>query len=88
MPLAEEKEKFLVVAKRILKTDLSTDPNQLIKYKNDIIEAYIAFVTYCKNKSATNLEPAQRTLVIDAVSYIAKKFIAIYSVFRTSKLYL
>lgn len=74
MPLNEEKDKFMLVAKRILKENLSTVPTTLITYKNDIIEAYCIFVIYCNEKSKLNLNSSDKDTLFKARNYIYEKF--------------
>lgn len=73
MPLQVEKDKFIAVAKRILKTELSTNANTLFTYKSNIITAYISFVQYCDSKYST-LDATQKNTIIEALNYINSKF--------------
>lgn len=57
MTLKEEKQKFLLIAKRILKKDLSTNPETLLIYKNDIIRGYNESIRYLSE----NYEHADKT---------------------------
>lgn len=45
MTLKDEKDKFILVAKRILKKELSKDAKTLATYLVDIINAYNSFFT-------------------------------------------
>lgn len=74
MPLSVEKEKFVLVAKRILKEKLSTEPATLLTYKTDIIEAYCTFVKYCQKKLTLNLSNTDKQTIHDTQNYIIEKF--------------
>lgn len=74
MTLSEEKDKFLTVAKRILKTDLSDVPATLLKYKDDIIIAYTDFVNYCNEIYKLELSEQQKATTLEALNYISQKF--------------
>lgn len=49
MSLKSEKENFVLVSKRILKSELSSNPETLARYKTEIIEAHDRFIRYVKN---------------------------------------
>lgn len=74
MTLDDEKSKFLTVAKRMLKTDVSTNKDTLLGYKVDIIQAYIEFVTFCNQINETRLDNKQKLTLSEARNYIYGKF--------------
>lgn len=74
MPLKEEKDKFLLVSKRILKQDLSTNTETLIKHKDDIIIAYTKFVNYCNSIYTDDITESSRAQLTESLNYIARKF--------------
>lgn len=74
MPFNVAKEEFNLVAKRIIKTNLSTVPGTLIKYKNDIIAAYSNFVTVAKPLFESDLSTQDKNALLDTANQIAAKF--------------
>ena len=65
MTLKEEKDKFILVAKRILKKDLSKDPNTLSTYYADIVSAYNSLITYITdNFNVVNPDNIQEKLIL------------------------
>lgn len=74
MPLQAEKDKFVLVAKRILRENLSTNHQTLLQYKVDIHAAYCTFVNYYKAKNELNLNKENRDLLLNALNYIGEKF--------------
>lgn len=72
----KEIDKFKVVSKRILKENISVVPATLIKYKEDIVDAYIAFVNYCSNvyNSLQETDDKPKQDILSNLNYIANKF--------------
>lgn len=58
MTLENEKQKFNLIAKRILKRELSENPETLSKYKVDIVQAYNTFLDYVSRR-IIQLTPTQ-----------------------------
>lgn len=54
MSIKEEKDKFLLVAKRILKENLTSNEETLNVYKDDIITAYNKTITFVIKFSSTD----------------------------------
>lgn len=50
MPLEYERNTYVLVGKRILKSNLSKNPSTLLAYKRDIITAHNRFVNYITNR--------------------------------------
>src|ERR1700761_5170588 len=74
MTLKEEKDKFILVAKRILKKDLSKDPNTLSTYYADIVSAYNSLITYITdNFNVVNPEKQQQ--YTREINFIRTKFL-------------
>lgn len=74
MTLKEEKDKFILIAKRILKTDLSKVPQTLIQYKQDIITGFNTFIEYCQRISQEELTQTQKDTLFEELNVINVKF--------------
>lgn len=77
MPLKEEKEKFQVVAKRILKKEISTNAETLRTYRTDIIQAYNCFTDYVTGKilRLTKQEEELKDIYVEAQQGIREKLV-------------
>lgn len=73
MTLNELKNEFIKVAKRILKENISKDPNTLNTYKIDIIIAYNNSISYA-NSIWSNLTESEQNTVYSELLYIKTKF--------------
>lgn len=69
MTVLEEREKFILIAKRILKSNLTTNPETLERYRVDIITAYNLFVDYIAPRYRA-LTPGENELGETYFSYI------------------
>lgn len=72
MSLEDAKNNFKLVAKRILKSQLSTNPDTLNRYKVDIVNAYNEFIEYVTNEiiHLKNDEEDLKNLYVDNITYI------------------
>lgn len=74
MTLKEEKEKFVLIAKRILKDDLTDNADTLARYKADIIKAYNTGIDYVtKNYNKVSKDSQER--YVKFAEYIRTKFL-------------
>lgn len=73
MTLKDEQIKFVSAAKKILKQQLSTNPETLLGYKNEIIIVYNSAITYCQKRYPT-LSPNSQQSIIKFITYIRNKF--------------
>lgn len=74
MTLKQEKERFQLVAKRILKDKLTNDKGKLIEYKNDIITVYNENVTYVRTNYDRVNEQSKETYLA-FIQYIRSRFL-------------
>lgn len=72
MVLQEELDAFYLVAKRILKTNLSTNPVKLREYLFDIISAHNKFVLYIQERFESSSE-VEKLLYQEKVTLIRRK---------------
>lgn len=72
--LIQLKEDFGLVSKRILKTELSTNPNTLIKYKTDIIESYRIVIKYLSSQYNVSSSENQKKFLLETSDYYLTKF--------------
>lgn len=72
MTLEDERHAYLLVSKRILKSNLSTNPEKLLQYRNDIIEAHNKFIGYVRRKY-NDASPANRLVYDKNVFYVKGK---------------
>lgn len=72
----EEIAKFTLIAKRILKSEISTVPATLVRYKEEIITAYAVFVTYCQDiyTALTEEDVKPKEDILQSLNYVANKF--------------
>lgn len=69
-----EKDKFVEVARRILKENLSTNPITLETYRKDIVTAFNSFNSYIKERY-NGWSKADRTKIVDpTVASVHEKF--------------
>lgn len=74
MTLKEQKDNFILITKRILKSDLSRVPQTLIQYKRDVITGYNIFIEYCQRIDQDTLSQQQKDNFIEELNTINKKF--------------
>lgn len=70
----EEYGKFILVAKRILKKELSTNATTLTGYRNQIIDAYNTFVKFVQRYYYTLRRPDQ-TKLEDKLVQVRERFV-------------
>lgn len=68
MPLKEEKARFKLVYKRILKKNISVNPDKLDEYRQDILEAHNQLVSYVHGKYGTTNTTQDRNVYFSAVT--------------------
>lgn len=73
MSITEERDKFMSIAKLILKRKLSKNPVTLEGYRGKIIEAYDDFAVFCEINYDDCL-PDQRKIIDTHYAYIVRKF--------------
>lgn len=73
MSLDELKEKFRTVAKRILKDNLSKNPNKLLEYKRDIYTVYVNFFIFV-NSIYDTIPAKEKSETYELLTYVANKF--------------
>lgn len=66
------KTEFITASKRILKENISTNPEKLAEYKHDIIEAYNKCIDYVNNKWQS-LDTSVQTSVYADLTYLKRK---------------
>ncbi len=74
MTLKDEKEKFNLIAKRILKVNLSTNPDTLRIYQADIVKAYNTAVKYV-NDNFDRQSTATKEAYLGFDKYVRKRFL-------------
>lgn len=74
MTLKDEKDKFQLVAKRILKENLSNNKETLLGYKDEIVKVYNENITYIK-KNYDRLDNNSQKICLDFVEYIRRKLL-------------
>lgn len=72
MTLEYERNAYTIVAKRILKSNLSKNPAKLLEYKRDIIAAHNRILQYVLSKYATSPADSQK-IYRDNLRYILDK---------------
>lgn len=72
MSLEDERNKFGLISKRILKTNVSKNPVTLQAYKRDIVTAHNHFVDYVRSKFETASDRNQK-VYLDNLNYIRSK---------------
>lgn len=76
MSINEEKSKFLLVAKRILKENLTTNPVTLDNYKADIVRAYNELITFViKYHPSTKISEKTKEELLALAKYAREKFL-------------
>lgn len=75
MTIVEEKQKFIDVAKLMLKDRISTNPEKLKEYREKIIIAKNKFTTYATEQHK-KAERSQKASIESNADYVLTKFIA------------
>lgn len=74
MTLKSQRDKFITIAKRILKNNVSTNAKTLATYREDIVNAYNTFIQYIEiNYDKVSVEEKQK--FIQNIEYIQDKFL-------------
>lgn len=69
------KEAFVLVAKRILKDQLSTNKKTLLAYKSDIIESYTEVIKFISEQyDASTTTESQKKSLLESANYFYEKF--------------
>lgn len=76
MSIKDGKEKFILVSKRILKENLTTNVETLKAYQTDIVKAYNGVIAIAKKHFLDQrVSDKQREELTELVTYVHEKFV-------------